>query len=247
VKIFRLAWRLCFLVSYTTYIVWEIWLCGLIHGTDLRAAMRVRRRWARHLLHSVGIRMELIGQPPDFPALIVANHRSYLDPILMLCDLDALPVAKAELAGWPVLGKGAALAGILYLQRNNSGSRADTLRQIEAKIEAGFPVILFPEGTTSGLAGTLPFKKGAFQMAAKSGLPIVPVALCFADERDFWVGTEGFFFHVTRRFQQKTISIRLCYGPAFRHPETEVLLAEVQTWINAQLDKYPPAPWVHHN
>ncbi|MCY7327402.1 MAG: 1-acyl-sn-glycerol-3-phosphate acyltransferase, partial [Saprospiraceae bacterium] len=147
-KIFRLAWRLCFLVAYTTYIVWEIWLCGLIHGTDLRAAMRVRRRWARHLLHSVGIRMELIGQPPDFPALIVANHRSYLDPILMLCHLDALPVAKAELASWPVLGKGAASAGILYLQRNNSGSRADTLRQIEAKIEAGFPVILFPEGTT---------------------------------------------------------------------------------------------------
>ncbi len=241
VKTFRLAWRLCFFVGYTTYIVLEIWLRGLFRGADLRAAMRVRRRWARHLLHTIGVRLEVIGQPPDFPALFVGNHRSYVDPILMLCDVDALPVAKAEVADWPVLGKGAASAGILYLQRDSSGSRANTLRQIEAKIQEGFSVILFPEGTTSALPDTLPFKKGAFAMAAKSGLPVVPVALCFADERDFWIGTEGFFSHAARRFREKTISIRLCYGPAFRHSDAEVLTTEVRTWINAQLEKYPPS------
>lgn len=239
-KIFRLAWRLCFFVTYTTFIVLEIWLRGLFRGPDLRAAMRVRRRWARRLLHTVGVRLDITGSPPAFPALVVANHRSYLDPILMLCDLDALPVAKAELASWPVLGKGAASAGILYLRRNHSGSRANTLRQIEAKIQEGFPVILFPEGTTSGLAGTLPFKKGAFQMAARSSLPVVPVALCFADERDFWIGTEGFLSHAARRFKEKTISVRLCYGPAFQNSDAEVLMEEVRVWINAQLEKYPP-------
>lgn len=241
VKIFRLAWRLCFAIVYTTYIVLEIWLRSLLQGADLRAAMRVRRRWARHLIRGIGIHLEVIGLPPDFPALVVANHRSAIDPILMLCHLDALPVAKAEVANWPVLGKGAAMAGILYLQRESSGSRANTLRQIEAKIEEGFPVILFPEGTTSDLPDTLPFKKGAFQMAAKAGIPVVPVALCFADERDFWLGTESFLAHFARRFREKTILIRLCYGPAFQHENTEILIAEVQTWINAQLERYPPA------
>ncbi len=240
VKFVRLAWRLCFFVGYTTFIVFEIWLRSLFKGPDLRAAMRVRQRWARHLLHTIGIRIEVIGTPPDFAALLVSNHRSYLDPILLLRDLDALPVAKAELASWPILGKGAASAGILYLKRDNSGSRANTLRQIEAKIQEGFPVILFPEGTTSGLPDTLPFKKGAFQMAARSGLPIVPVALCFADERDFWVGTEGFLAHAVRCFQKKTISIRLCYGPAFQNTDTEVLMQAVRSWINAHLEKYPP-------
>ncbi|MEO6759664.1 MAG: lysophospholipid acyltransferase family protein [Saprospiraceae bacterium] len=240
-KTLRLAWRLCFFVVYTTYIVLEIWFRRTFQGADLRAAMRVRQRWARQLLYGVGVRLESTGTPPDFPALVVANHRSYLDPILLLCHLDALPVAKAELANLPVLGKGAASAGILYLRRESSGSRAQTLRQIESKIEEGFSVILFPEGTTSGLAGTLPFKKGAFQMAAKAGIPVVPVALCFADARDFWVGTEGFFAHAARRFREKTVPIRLCYGPAFQNADTEVLLKAVQNWIDAQLEKYPPA------
>ena len=240
VKIHRLVWRFCFSVVYTTLIVLEIWLRTVVGQADLRMAMRVRRRWARRLLYVLGIRLELSGSPPAFPALVVANHRSYLDPILLLCDLDALPVAKAELASWPILGKGAALAGILYLRREHSGSRAQTLRQIEAKIQEGFSVILFPEGTTSSLAGTLPFKKGAFQLAAKSGLPVVPVALCFDDERDYWLGTEGFFSHAARRFRLKSTTIRLCYGPAFQNADADRLSEEVRSWINIQLEKYPP-------
>lgn len=202
--------------------------------------MRVRRRWARRLLYGVGVRLEVTGTPPDFPALVVANHRSYIDPILLLCDLDALPVAKAEVASWPVLGKGAALAGILYLRRENSGSRAQTLRQIEAKILEGFSVILFPEGTTSGQPDTLPFKKGAFQMAVKAGLPVVPVALCYRDERDFWVEQESFLAHAGRRFREKTVHIRLCYGPPFYQEDKDALISEVQAWINTELEKYPP-------
>lgn len=249
VKTLRLAWRFCFAITYTSLIVLEIWLRTTIGGADLRAAMRVRRRWARRLLYALGIRIEITGIPPDFPALVVANHRSYLDPILMLIDLDALPVAKAELASWPILGKGAALAGILYLRRESSGSRAQTLRQIETKIQEGFPVILFPEGTTSSLSGTLPFKKGAFQLAAKGGLPVVPVALCFADERDYWLGTEGFIAHATRRFGEKTISIRLCYGPAFQNTDAALLSEAVRSWIDLHLEKYPPAHFLapsHH-
>ncbi len=202
--------------------------------------MRVRRRWARRLLYGVGVRLEITGTPPDFAALLVANHRSYLDPIFMLCDLDALPVAKAEVANWPVLGKGAAMAGILYLQRDHSGSRAQTLRQIEDKIVEGYSVILFPEGTTSSLPGTLPFKKGAFQLAAKSGLPVVPVALCFADERDFWVEKETFLAHAGRRFREKTINIKVCYGPAFYNEDKDVLIEQTKAWIDDQLALYPP-------
>ncbi len=240
VKILRLVWRCCFTIVYTTLIVLEIWLRTVIGGADLRAAMRVRRRWARRLLATLGVQMEVIGTPPDFPALLVANHRAYIDPILMLCDLDALPVAKAEVANWPILGKGAALAGILYLRREHSGSRAQTLRQIEAKIQEGFSVILFPEGTTSALAGTLPFKKGAFQIAAKSGLPVVPVALCFDNEQDYWLGTETFLAHAARRFGVQTTIIRLCYGPAFQNTDAHGLSEEVRSWINIQLEKYPP-------
>lgn len=201
----------------------------------MRAAMRVRRRWARNLLRAVGIRGENEGVAPDFPCIIVSNHRSYLDPILMLRDVDAYPVAKAELASWPIIGKGAALAGILYLRRDHSGSRVSILRLMEDKIREGFSIIIFPEGTTSGVPGTLPFKKGVFQLAAKSDFPVVPVTLIFSDKKDFWIGKETFMSHAARRFREKTIGVRVCYGPTLQGDDAEELLSQAKNWIETRL------------
>ncbi len=234
-KTLRLVARLLFFLFYTTAIVAEIWLRGLIHGHDVRRAMRIRQRWARRLLPAMGIRIETEGTAPDFPCLLVGNHRSYLDPIILLRDVDAYPVAKAEMASWPIIGKGARMAGILYLERENSASRSDILRLIGRRIEAGFQVMIFPEGTTSGLPGTLPFRKGAFQLAARSGFPVVPVALRFSDTADFWVGTESMVSHAGRRFREKTIYIKVIYGPTLQGADAEVLMEEAREWIEERL------------
>ena len=201
----------------------------------MHAAMKVRRRWAVNLLAGVGVRGETYGTAPEFPCIVVCNHRSYLDPILLLRRVNGYPVAKAELAGWPVIGKGAQLAGILYLRRENSGSRVNALRQMEERVSAGFPIIIFPEGTTSGLTGTLPFKKGVFQLASRKGIPIVPAALVFKDENDFWIGKEGFLGHAGRRFREKTIRVDVHYGPTLLNTDTDTLIVETRTWIEKQL------------
>lgn len=222
---------------YTSRIVAEIWLRNLLQGVDIRRSMRIRRRWARRLLPSVGVSLQYTGAPPDTACLLVANHRSYLDPILMLCHVDAFPVAKAELANWPLIGKGAQMAGILYLRRENAKSRAGTLQRIQAVLESGIPVIIFPEGTTSALRGTLPFKKGVFQLAAKQQIPIVPVAVDFADIEDFWVGKETFVAHAGRRFQEKKVSVTLHYGPVIQGSDADTLLGEARDWIENRLLK----------
>ncbi len=234
-KNLRLAWRLFFFIFYTAAIVVEIWLRKNIFSANMRVAMRVRRRWARNLLKGVGVRLENEGVAPDFPCLVVSNHRSYLDPILMLTEVDGYPVAKAELANWPLIGKGAKLAGILYLRREHSGSRVNTLRLMEEKVREGFSVIIFPEGTTSGLPGALPFKKGVFQIAAKTNIPIVPVALIFADKKDFWLGKQTFLSHAGRRFREKEIVVKVCYGPVLQDNGPEDLLAQARNWIETRL------------
>lgn len=234
-KTFRLVARFLFFVGYTTLIVAEIWLRNLLSGRDMRRSMRVRRRWARNLLQGIGLSVKTEGAAPNFPCIIVSNHRSYLDPILMLRDVDGYPVAKAELANWPLIGKGAKLAGIFYLRRESAGSRSGTLRQILEKIDAGFPIIIFPEGTTSALQGTLPFKKGVFKLAAQANIPVVPVALVFADKRDFWVGKDSFLSHARKRFGEKRIAVKLCYGPEFKNEDPEVLLLSSKNWIDGIL------------
>ncbi len=234
-KTIRVISRFLFFVLYTTSIVAEIWLRNLLWGQDIQRSMQVRRRWARNLLPSVGISMKTVGTAPDYPCLLVSNHRSYLDPILMLCDVYGYPVAKAELANWPLIGKGAKMAGILYLRRESAGSRSGTLRQMLEKIEAGYSVIIFPEGTTSGLPGTLPFKKGGFKLAAQANIPVVPVALVFADEQDFWIGKESFLSHAKRRFSEQKIEVALHYGTPLQSADPDELMTKSQSWINQVL------------
>lgn len=208
----------------------------VILRSDMRRVMAVRRRWARRVLNGVGVRVETAGTPPDEPCLILANHRSYLDPILLLRDVFAFPVAKAELAGWPLIGKGAKWAGILYVQRERGGSRVSTLKALADVIQQqGFSVILFPEGTTSDLPGMLPFKKGSLRTATKWSLPVAPVAICFDDPRDYWVGEASFLEHAWQRFQDREIRVRVCYGPLMRHDDPEILEANVRQWIGTQL------------
>lgn len=221
---------------YTARIVAEVYWRRVVLRSDMKRVMSVRRRWAVRVLDGVGVRVHVEGTPPDIPCLLLANHRSYLDPILMLRHVDAFPVAKAELANWPLLGKGARWAGILYVQRQLGESRVSTVKAISDTIlKQQFPVILFPEGTTSDLPGMLPFKKGACRTAAKWDLPVVPVAIRYADRQHYWVGDVGFLQHAWRCFQEKTIPVTVCYGPILRNTDSEILEKEVRLWIEDNL------------
>ncbi len=203
----------------------------------MRRSMRIRRRWATTLLRGLGVKLTQKGEIPDFPCILISNHRSYLDPILMLQHVDAYPVAKAELANWPVIGKGAKLAGILYLKRENIKSRAGTLQAINDIIINGFQVIIFPEGTTSALEGTLPFKRGVFQLASKMNIPMIPVAVMFQHKEDFWVGKETFLQHAGRRFREKEINVTLHYGPVIQGETPDALLDASKAWIDEKLGR----------
>ncbi len=214
----------------------HIYACRRWLGRDARQAMEIRRRWAARLLRVLGVRVQVIGSVPDRPCLIVANHRSYLDPIVLLRDVHAYPVAKAELARWPIIGKGARWAGIIYLQRERKEAGVSALKRI-AKIimEEGFSVIVFPEGTTSDRSELLPLKKGALRAATRWSLPVVPAAICFEDSRDFWVGEEPFFRHAWRRFQKREIFIRIHYGAPLCETDESLLEQRVIAWIEAHL------------
>ncbi|MBN8676813.1 MAG: 1-acyl-sn-glycerol-3-phosphate acyltransferase [Chitinophagales bacterium] len=235
-KTLRIILRFLFFALYTSWIVARIAVLNLVFGKDIIRSMRIRKTWASQLIPLVGIQLKVYGQIPDYPCLLVSNHRSYLDPILVLKDVNVFPVAKAELANWPVIGKGAKMAGILYVKREQAGSRVGTIKQMQDLVSGGFSILIFPEGTTSGRPDTLPFKKGAFKMAAQSGIKMVPVAICFEDPADFWVGKVSFLSHAAKRFGTPAIKVSVHYGPAFSNENPDLLLENVQSWINKTLE-----------
>ena len=116
------------------------------------------------------------GLPPG-PLLLACNHVSWLDPLVVAASVPCAPISKLDVRGWPLVGGLAGLLGVIFHARGDQGSGLRVLRQVEVALAAGLPVLNFPEGTTTDGAGVLRFHKGLFGLAARLGVPAVPVAL----------------------------------------------------------------------
>lgn len=112
------------------------------------------------------------------PYVVVANHESLADPFL-LCSLpwDMRWVAKEELFRPPVVGWAMKWGGDIPLRRGNGDSIRMTMNECERSIAGGISVMMFPEGTRSQDGTLLPFKDGAFKLAVKMQVPVLPLAL----------------------------------------------------------------------
>ncbi|MFN0176351.1 MAG: lysophospholipid acyltransferase family protein [Saprospiraceae bacterium] len=234
-KKLRAFWRLLYFAFYTTFKISQIILSSLLMGNDIRRSMQIRQRWARHLLPAIGVRIHKSGTPPDFPCILMGNHRSYLDPVLLVRDTNVYGVSKAEVAKWPIIGFGAKVSGVLFLKRESVTSRKKTLEGIAEKLHEGFPVMLFPEGTTHSEPSTLSFKPGGFKLAASEGFPIVPVAIEYASTADHWIGKDTFLPHFIRRFGEREIQVHVSYGEAIWSDDPQVLLENAKIWIDTEL------------
>ncbi len=142
-----------------------------------------------------GFDVTLTGDVPAGPAVIVANHLSYLDPVVMLARMPAVPIAKAEVGDWPIIGTGAKALGVLLVNRACPTSRVRALRGALRALENGVPVINFPEGTTTDGSHLLPFHRGIFGAARLARVPVVPVALGFDTRAMTWTGDQTLLPH----------------------------------------------------
>jgi 1-acyl-sn-glycerol-3-phosphate acyltransferase len=138
--------------------------------------------WDEAMLHVLGIGLEVHGRPPARgPMLLVANHISWLDILVMHAARHCRFVAKADVRHWPLIGRLATGGGTLYIERD---SRRDALRVVHRMAEclkAGDILAVFPEGTTSDGTRVLPFHANLLQAAISASAPAQPVGLNFVD------------------------------------------------------------------
>ena len=120
--------------------------------------------------------------PTRGAAIIVANHCSLFDiPAVYSLYRPFKFVAKASLLKVPLIGWNIALNRHVMLKRGDKESIGRMMERCEGWLDRGVPVMLFPEGTRSGSGGLLPFKDGAFRLAVKKGVPVIPMAICGTD------------------------------------------------------------------
>jgi 1-acyl-sn-glycerol-3-phosphate acyltransferase len=123
--------------------------------------------------------------PCKAPYVLVANHASYLDGIMLVA---ALPggfnatehfsfVAKRELLDSIISRVYLRRIGSNFVDRFDPERGVEELKQVSLSLQSGSSPIFFPEGTFSRMPGLLPFRLGAFAVAAEAGVPIVPVTI----------------------------------------------------------------------
>ncbi len=151
--------------------------------------------WASGMLARLGVTLQVRGAPPAIgPMLLVANHVSWLDIVVLHAAHHCRFVSKADVGRWPIVGRLATGAGTLYIERS---SRRDAMRVVHDMVQAlrdGDILAIFPEGTTSDGSAMLPFHANLIQAAISAPAPVQPVALRYLDaqgERSIAVSYTG--------------------------------------------------------
>jgi 1-acyl-sn-glycerol-3-phosphate acyltransferase len=148
---------------------------------------RVPGRWMRRFgrtttrltpIWSFSVEGEGPADIVDHAYVVVANHESTADPFLLShLPWDMRWVAKEEIFKMPVLGRLMTWSGDIPLKRGSKDSVVTMMDECERTLRAGMSVMMFPEGTRSPDGNLLPFKPGAFDLAIRAQVPVLPVAL----------------------------------------------------------------------
>jgi 1-acyl-sn-glycerol-3-phosphate acyltransferase len=137
---------------------------------------------ARNWLRLSGAKVQVSGKEhidPNQTYVFISNHRSYLDTATLFAYAGPRIglLAKKELLKVPILGYGMGYVNVMAIDRSNRERALQTTNAATARIRSGRSFGVFAEGTRARPGQFLPFKKGAFYMAAQAGVPIVPVAI----------------------------------------------------------------------
>ncbi|MGH8688112.1 MAG: AMP-binding protein [Burkholderiales bacterium] len=143
---------------------------------------RVGSALCRFFFRAAGIPMVVSGAErlPAGPLVIASNHTSYLDAVALVAALGPRPfafAAKREFESNPLMRLLLSGFGTIFVERFDVQKSAEHADALVDAARAGRSLIVFPEGTLTRNTGLMPFRAGAFQVAAQSGAPVVPVAL----------------------------------------------------------------------
>ena len=173
---FRAAWR-------------TVRLLGMfvVAGAELlvkRPATREERaewlhRFCARGTRGMGIEISVEGTFPERGA-VISNHLSYLDIVVFATLHPCVFVSKEEVRRWPVVGWMTTMSGTVYVARGHGGSAMRARKGMQAVLDAGLPVVFFPEGTTSNGSQLLKFHTGLLSQVIAGGAPVTAAYLSYS-------------------------------------------------------------------
>lgn len=226
------------LMVVSTLVLYTVYRAGRL---ATRGARRLRWRnrmvgiWARTISRIAGMRTTVMGERPEGAYILVANHVSYVDILLLSSCVDVAFVSKAELLHWPFLGGLSASVGTIFIDRS---SRRDAVRvsgEIERTLQGGLAVALFPEGTSTDGTIVLPFKSTLLEVAARADLPVHHAVIRYRQPEVTWGGDTHFVKHVWGVLRLPRIDASLRFGGTVHSRDRKELARELHREISSAL------------
>lgn len=208
---------------------------ALVHGLRGWRTIRLRfphlgqpeqeacvQAWALRMLDILGVGLEVRGiAPAHGPLMLVANHISWLDILVIHATRHCRFVSKSDVEGWPLIGRLATGAGTLYIARESRRDAMRVVHRMAASLTAGEILAVFPEGTTSDGVSLLPFHGNLVQAAISANAPALPVALDFVDAitgartlTPCYIGDDTLVGSLWRTLSGPAITARVTFGTA---------------------------------
>jgi 1-acyl-sn-glycerol-3-phosphate acyltransferase len=182
VRLLRVGYKLSRAVLHTLSGFWII--RSRFHRLSAHEQGQHVHAWARRMLHISGIELVVQGEPlATGPVLLVANHISWLDILVMHSAGYCRFVSKAEVKRWPLVGTLAAGAGTLFIERESRRDAHRVVHHMVAHLQQGQVLAVFPEGTTGDGLTLKPFHANLIQAAITANVPVQALALRFVDKR----------------------------------------------------------------
>ncbi len=171
----------CLIFIFFAILSWPV-LLFTSQRTRGRFFARATQIWARGLLRMIGISVVSHGSDNARSGshyLLVANHQSYLDIVIIAAVFPTLIVAKREVGQWPMLGWLARLGETIFVDREDARSGVSCAYRASRLLRDEVSVLVFPEGTTSDGSQVLPFKALFFASAVRARAQVLPVTVNF--------------------------------------------------------------------
>jgi 1-acyl-sn-glycerol-3-phosphate acyltransferase len=188
------------------------------------------RSWARSLLALLGVEPRIDAAPGALekngrPRLVVANHRSTIDILLMLDLFGGNLLARGDMAEWPAIGIMARRAGTVFVDRGDPASGAAAVQRIRDRLRKGVTISVFPEGTTYAGDHVREFQAGAFVAVARERGVVLPVGIAY-ERADAIFGDEPVVDHMKRLVRTPSILVGVAIGAPVEASTSVVAFAE---------------------
>jgi 1-acyl-sn-glycerol-3-phosphate acyltransferase len=218
-------------------------LCRANAAKNRRDALKTH--WLKRFAAILNLRVTQEGAPPEPGTLLVSNHISWLDIIVIGQYLPASFVAKSDILSWPVIGYLSRQGGTIFIRRGDKKHIKATTEQMVWALKQNSTIIAFPEGTTTKGDEVLSFHASLFQPALLTKSAIQPVALEYqgvARQQAPFVGDDDFIPHLLKMLSLDKIEVRVCFLPVINSAgrDRQSVSAEARAMIGEKISGCAP-------